>query len=191
MKKIKTKKGSAQPYNDGENVLELIRKAIELSLKKRGAYTRDAWQELSAQLAFIIFNALAKKEQGKEILDLLPYIRTCAKNLVINYIGKFSSRQEVATDPIDMPMLDTRVDDTVLDSLIRDEYLDIQTHQLEVVRSAVGARDYEMLEAHFRDGESYKTIADRMGLEVHIVANHINRARAKCQKLKDEGHINY
>jgi DNA-directed RNA polymerase specialized sigma24 family protein len=62
---------------------------------------------------------------------------------------------------------------------------------LEIIRETVGAKDYLILEAHFRDGESYKTIAAKMELDVHIVANHINRARAKCQKLKENGLITY
>ena len=187
MKKIKTKKECAQPSNESENIFELIKKSVELSLKKRGAYSTDAWQELSAQLAFTIFNLLTERE----IFELPFYIRTCARNLVISHMAKFSLRQEVATDPIDMVLLDTRIDSTVLDSLIRDEYLDIRTNQLEFIRSEIGDKDYLMLEAHFRDGESYKTIAAKMGIEKHIVANHINRARAKCQKLKNEGYIDY
>ena len=187
MKKIQIQKGYAQPYNDGVDMLELIEKAIELSLKKRGAYSWDACEELSAQLALAIFNAMEKKP-----IDNMPhYVRFAAKTLVISYLVKRGNREEVTTDPIDMPLLDTRVEETALDSLIRDEYLSIHTRQLAFIESVVGATDYAMLEAHFRDGDAYKTIADRMGIDVHIVANHINRARARCQKLKNEGHISY
>ena len=187
MKKIKTKKGSAQPNGNGLDLLEIIKKAVELSLKKRGAYSWDISEELSAQLAFTLFNTM----EVQDINEMSHYVRTCAKNLVINHLSKSKNRHEVATDPIDMPMFDTRMDITVLDNIIRDEYLSIHTRQLAFIRSVIGPRDYEMLEAHFRDDEQYKTIAERMELEVHIVANHINRARARCQKLKEEGHISY
>lgn len=187
MKKIKTKKGSAQPSNDGLDLLQLIKKSIELSLRSRGAYSWDICEELSAQMALDIFKFM----ETTDIREQSHFIPTCAKNLVINYLRKHKNSQEVTTDPVDMPLLDTRVGETALDSLIRDEYLGIHTRQLSVIRSAVGDRDYEMLEAHFRDGESYQIIADRMGFEVHIVANHINRARAKCRRLKKEGHISY
>jgi DNA-directed RNA polymerase specialized sigma24 family protein len=187
MKKIKTKQGFAQPYNDDINALEFIKKSIELSLRSRGAYSWDICEELSAQMALDIFKFMEKND----IREQSHFIRTCAKNLVINHLSRSNSRYEVATDPIDMPLLDKRVEETPLDNLIRDEYLSIHTRQLAFIESAIGANDYKMLEAHFRDGESYQAIATRLGCEVHKVANHINRARKKCTKLRDEGHISY
>jgi DNA-directed RNA polymerase specialized sigma24 family protein len=172
---------------EGKEILNLSYKAIAKSLSKRGMYSLELCQELSSQLVFNIFNVL----ETKEIYELPNYIRMAAKNLVVNHGKKTKGSREVATDPFDIVILETNDGFTKLDVMIKEEYDDLDTYQLEIIRSTIGDKDYLMLEAHFRDDESYKIIADKMGIAVHIVANHINRARAKCQRLKEDGHIAY
>jgi DNA-directed RNA polymerase specialized sigma24 family protein len=187
LKKQTMRENELTQEGKGKEILNLSYTATEKSLRKRDMYSLALCKELSSQLVFNIYSVLDKNP----IHELPNYIRMAAKNLVINHGMKTHSSREVPTDPFDMVILETNDGFTKLDVMIKDEYDDLDAYQLEIIRAAIGDKDYLMLEAHFRDGESYKIIADKMGLAVHIVANHINRARIKCQKLKEDGHITY
>jgi DNA-directed RNA polymerase specialized sigma24 family protein len=188
MGKNKTKITRVPPQDSGNEILYLSHEAIKKSLMKRDMYSLDLCEELTSQLVFNIFNMLAQKP----ITELPNYIRVCAKNLVINHGTKTKNSHEVSTDPSDMVFLEATSDATTLDVMIREEYETFDSYQLGIIRAEIGDHNYLMLEYHFRDGYSYKKIADEMNLEhVHLVANHINRARAKCKKMKEEGLITY
>jgi DNA-directed RNA polymerase specialized sigma24 family protein len=182
-----TKKRQPPRQDDSKEILNLCYEAMTKSLKKRSLYSIDLCQELSSQLVFNIFSRL----DDKPIETLPNYIRTASKNLVINHGMKAKGSQEVATDPFALGINEATDDFTTLDVMIKEEYEDLNAHQLETIRKTIGDKDYLMLEANFREGESYKTIAAKMGLDVHIVANHINRARKKCQLLRDYGKITF
>jgi DNA-directed RNA polymerase specialized sigma24 family protein len=176
-----------QLHSSHRDILNLCYEAIAKSLAKRDMYSPDLCKELSAQLVFNILNRL----EINPINELPNYIRVCAKNLVIGHSSKSKRNREIPTDPLGLGTFEKVDSFAAFDVLIKDEYDNFDEHQLKVIRTELGDKDYLMLEAHFKDNESYKTIADKMGIAVHIVANHINRARAKCQKLKEFGKIAY
>jgi DNA-directed RNA polymerase specialized sigma24 family protein len=176
-----------QLHSSHRDILNLCYEAIAKSLIKRDMYSPDLCKELSAQLVFNILNRL----EINPISELPNYIRVCAKNLVLDHSIKSKRNREIPTDPFGIAAVERFESFADLDVLIKDEYDNLDAHQLKVIRTELGDKDYLMLEAHFKDNESYKTIADKMGIAVHIVANHINRARAKCQKLKEYGRIAY
>jgi DNA-directed RNA polymerase specialized sigma24 family protein len=168
-------------------LLSLSRDTVRLSLDTRGMYSAELSKELSAQLVLNILNKLER-----EPIHTLPkYVRVCVKNLVVNHGLKTQSNPEIPLDSLDATVLARGDNFTSFDVLIKDEYDDLDLTHLEIIRAEIGDRDYLMLEANFRENLSYKTIAERMGLAVDIVAKHVNLARAKCLVLKKNGKIAY
>lgn len=166
-------------------VVGLVEDALKHALNEQGVYSTLHHKELSTQLASNIFDTLDKEEAPK----WPDYIRRSVNECMVHQAKKASIQHGLRPSPSKTDLFEKNQGWALLDVFIKEEYLTLNTSELARVRAAIGDTDYLMIEAHFRENESYKTIADKMGFAVSVVAHCINLARKICQKLKNEGQI--
>lgn len=164
-------------------VIGLVQNALGYALSAQSAHVVEQHDELSVQLTMHIFDNLDKRATH----EWPSYIWYSANKWVVQQ-GEESSIQVKKRLKTSKNAIFERHNDLVLSEVfIKDDYLMLNAFELTIVRHALGDTDYLMLEAHFREGKSYKSIAEAMDFAVSDVARRINLARKICQKFKNAG----
>jgi hypothetical protein len=161
----------------------LVQDALGYALSAQSAPITQHHDELSAQLTAHIFDNLDKRETH----EWPSYIWYSASEWAVQQGKKGPIQADKRLKTSKKTIFEPQRDLVLSEVFIKDDYLMLNAFELTIVRHTLGDADYLMLEAHFREGKSYKTIAEEMDFDASDVARRINLARKICQKLKNAG----
>lgn len=145
---------------------------------RRGAHdeTEDLVQETYLRLL------RAHQAQGEAIGNPEAYLFTVALNLVREQAAR-RQRSPLPIEEFEQVAQQLAAEDSVEDTAARAQ----RGQRLQALLAELPERTRAVLVMQYRDGLSYKQIAERMGVSPHMVKKHVVRGLAHCrQALADE-----
>ena len=141
---------------------------------RRGAHedTEDMVQETYLRLL------RAHQTQGENIANPEAYLFTVALNLVREQAVR---RQRAPSVPIDE--FEQMAGQLASTDSVEDAAADAQRGEhLQALLATLPERTRSVLVMQYRDGLSYRQIAERMGVSSHMVKKHVVRGLAHCRQ---------
>jgi len=144
---------------------------------RRGAHedTEDMVQETYLRLL------RAHESQGENIANPEAYLFTVALNLVREQAVR-QQRSPVPIDEFEQIAGQLAADDSVEDAAASAQ----RGEHLQALLATLPERTRAVLVMQYRDGLSYRQIAERMGVSSHMVKKHVVRGLAHCRQAMAE-----
>jgi len=140
---------------------------------RRGAHedTEDLVQETWLRLL------RAHQSQGAHIANPEAYLFTVALNLVREQASR-RQRTPLPLEELEQVAGQLATEESVEDAAARAQ----RAQRLQALLATLPERTRAVLVMQYRDGLSYRQIAERMGVSAHMVKKHVVRGLAHCRQ---------